>query len=178
MIRSASVDDLASLPDIERAADATFRDVDMIAIADGGTMPAHDLLRYQEDGRAWIHTDDGGRPTAYLLVDVIDGAAHIEQVSVHPAHAGQGIGRRLIETMALWAKQQGCSALTLTTFADVPWNAPYYARLGFETVPPERLTPGLRTIRDHEAAVGLDAWHRVAMRKSLRDQPEDGTVLP
>ncbi|WP_206604336.1 hypothetical protein [Arthrobacter pityocampae] len=75
-------------------------------------------------------------------------------------------------------RQQGCSALTLTTFADVPWNAPYYARLGFAIVAPERLTPGLRAVRDHEAAVGLDAWHRVAMRRPLGDQPEDGTVLP
>lgn len=73
---------------------------------------------------------------------------------------------------------QGCSALTLTTFADVPWNAPYYARLGFEAVPPERLTPGLRAVRDHEATVGLDAWRRVAMRRPLRDQSEDGTVQP
>lgn len=167
MIRIAQVDDVVSLADIERAADATFRDENMAAVANGETMPARDLLRYLNAGRAWVDTDDLDRPIAYLLVDVTDDAVHIEQVSVHPAYAGQGKGRELIETLALWANQQGYSALTLTTFANVPWNAPYYARLGFDIVPPDRLTPGLRKVREHEVSVGLDEWPRVAMRRSL-----------
>jgi hypothetical protein len=57
--------------------------------------------------------------------------------------------------------------LTLTTFADVPWNAPYYARLGFEITPPNKITPGLREIRQYEAAAGLDAWPRVVMSRTL-----------
>lgn len=55
--------------------------------------------------------------------------------------------------------------LRLTTFAEVPWNGPYYARLGFEVLPAERLTEGLRAIRATEAAKGLDAWPRVVMRR-------------
>ena len=57
--------------------------------------------------------------------------------------------------------------MTLTTFAEVPWNAPYYARLGFTILATDQLTPGLRRIRDHEVARGLDAWPRVAMRRPL-----------
>jgi hypothetical protein len=30
-----------------------------------------------------------------------------------------------------WAQRHGLAALTLTTFTDVPWNMPYYERLGF-----------------------------------------------
>lgn len=149
-----------------------FRSEGMAFVADGVTMPIPELLRYQSAGRAWVDTDELGSPIAYLLLDVVDDSAHIKQVSVHPAHAGQGKGRQLIETAAGWAKQQGYSALTLTTFVDVPWNAPYYARLGFEIVPPSRLTPGLREIRQHEASAGLDAWPRVAMWRSLRGWPE------
>ncbi|THJ68477.1 GNAT family N-acetyltransferase [Arthrobacter echini] len=118
----------------------------------------HALLTYQRDGRAWVDVDDR-----------VDDAAHIEQVSVHPDHAGQGRGRELIETAARWAGQRGLAALTLTTFAHVPWNAPYYARLGFTVVPPDQWPAGLQRIREHEADLGLDAWPRVAMRRALTD---------
>ncbi|MDN4609590.1 GNAT family N-acetyltransferase [Arthrobacter burdickii] len=170
MIRLAQVDDIKSLSDIERAADAVFRSEGMATVADGDTMPIPELLRYQRAGRVWVDTDEVDRPIAYLLLDVIDGSAHIEQVSVHPSHAGRGKGRQLIEAAAEWAKQQGHAMLTLTTFANVPWNAPYYARLGFEIIPPDKITPGLREIRQHEASAGLDAWPRVVMRRTLRNQ--------
>lgn len=101
----------------------------------------------------------------YLLLGLVDGNAHIEQVSVHPDHTRQGIGRTLIEAAAEWAAALGVPAMTLTTYRDVPWNAPYYARLGFRRVPEGQMTPGLRTIRAREAARGLDAWPRVAMRR-------------
>lgn len=60
--------------------------------------------------------------------------------------------------------------LTLTTFAYVPWNAPYYARLGFEIIPPDHVAPGLRDVRQHEASAGLDAWPCVVMSRTLRSQ--------
>ncbi|WP_434992269.1 GNAT family N-acetyltransferase [Arthrobacter sp. Ld5] len=167
MIRLAQVDDVEVLSDIERAADAVFRNEGMETVADGETMPIPELLRYQREGRAWVDTDEVDRPLAYLLLDVIDGSAHIEQVSVHPSHAGRGKGRQLIEVAAEWAKQQGYAVLTLTTFADVPWNAPYYARLGFEIIPSDHITPGLQEIRQHEASAGLDAWPRVVMSRPL-----------
>jgi GNAT superfamily N-acetyltransferase len=170
MIRRAQMDDVELLSDIERAADAVFRGEGMEVVAEGETMSVPDLLRYQRAGRAWVDTDEFDRPIAYLLLDVVDGSAHIEQVSVHPSQAGQGKGRQLIEAAAEWANQQGYVMLTLSTFAHVPWNAPYYARLGFEIVPPDRITPGLREIRQHEASAGLDAWPRVVMSRTLSSQ--------
>jgi hypothetical protein len=54
----------------------------------------------------------------------------------------------------------------LTTYRDVPWNGPFYARRGFRTI--SRLGPGLRAIRDHEKAIGDDGFGpRIAMRKNL-----------
>lgn len=93
--------------------------------------------------------------------------AHIEQVSVRPEHARRGIGRQLIEVAREWAVAHELPALSLTTCADVPWNGPYYARLGFEVVSPNRLAGGMRAIRATEAAKGLDAWSRVVMRRRL-----------
>ena len=64
----------------------------------------------------------------------------------------------------------GCRArpaLTLTTFTEVPWNAPYYLRCGFRVLADTEITPELRAIRTAEAARGLDAWPRVCMRRDL-----------
>lgn len=65
------------------------------------------------------------------------------------------------------ADSEGAPALTLTTFTDVPWNAPYYARCGFRRLDDGELTPGLREISEREAAHGLDRWPRVCMRRAL-----------
>ena len=92
---------------------------------------------------------------------------HGGQVSTRPAQARRGIGADLIEHVAGWARERGSAVLTLTTFVDVPWNGPYYERLGFRALPAETLGAGLAGIRAEEAAHGLDRWPRQAMRRSL-----------
>ncbi|MFF0063113.1 GNAT family N-acetyltransferase [Streptomyces sp. NPDC005279] len=166
-IRPAALAELPLLQDIERAAGEPFRSLGMAAIADDEP-PALDLLdRYRRRGRAWVSADGEGRPLAYLISDEVDGAAHIEQVSVHPDAARRGLGSALIDHLATCAVADGLTALTLTTFTEVPWNAPYYTRLGFRTLGENELTEGLREIRRAEARHGLDLWPRVCMRREL-----------
>ena len=67
----------------------------MAAVADDEPLTLADLAPFQETGRAWVVTDHAGAPVGYLLADIVDGNAHIEQVSVHPRHARRGlVGRR------------------------------------------------------------------------------------
>lgn len=167
MIRLARPDDLPALIDIEREAGELFRDVDMAAIADDDPGSVAELAVHQADGRAWVSVDDGDRPVAYLIAEVVDGHAHIEQVSVRPSHARRGLGSALIESLAAWAAARGLPSLTLTTFAAVPWNAPYYERLRFRVLDDTEIGDGLRAIRRAEVARGLDAWPRVAMIRPL-----------
>ena len=89
------------------------------------------------------------------------------QVSVHPDCAHRRLGRALLDHAADHASADGLAALTLTTFASVPWNAPYYRRCGFRVLDDAELTPGLRVIRQREAELGLDRWPRVCMRRDL-----------
>ncbi|MET9023025.1 hypothetical protein ABZV93_23880 [Actinopolymorpha sp. NPDC004070] len=72
-----------------------------------------------------------------------------------------------MDHLAAYATGEGVLALTLTTFTDVPWNAPYYLRCGFVFMDDGDLTPGLRRIREREAAHGLDRWPRTCMRRML-----------
>jgi GNAT superfamily N-acetyltransferase len=164
-IRAASESDLPVLQDIERAAGRAFGEIGMPEIADDEPLEVAELAEYQRSGRAWVAVDTVDVPVAYLVADIVDGNTHIEQVSVHPDYGRRGIGRQLIEHVADWSRQHGRSAMTLTTFADVPWNAPYYARCGFTIV--TEPAPGLRRIRQREAARGLDRWPRVGMRRQI-----------
>ncbi|GAA2772011.1 GNAT family N-acetyltransferase [Streptomyces showdoensis] len=168
-IRVAAAAELPLLQDIERAAGEAFRPLGMDDIADDEPLPLDVLEGYRSAGRAWVAVDAADHPVGYLLSDTVDGAAHIEQVSVHPDAARRGVGRELIEHLAADAREQGLTALTLTTFTEVPWNAPYYARLGFRRLEEgdPALSEGLREISRAEAAHGLAAWPRVCMRREV-----------
>ncbi|WP_171169526.1 GNAT family N-acetyltransferase [Streptomyces sp. I05A-00742] len=165
-LRHPAPAELPLLQDIERAAGLLFHGTGMAEIAEDEPLPLDRLERYRRDGRAWV-ADLGDGPVAYLLADPVDGNLHVEQVSVHPDTARRGIGRALLDHLAAGARAAGIPALTLTTFTDVPWNAPYYERCGFRRLSDDDLTPGLRAIRAREAAHGLDRWPRVCMRREL-----------
>ena len=165
MIRLAREEELPILWDIEQAAGELFREIGMAEVADDELPTLESLRSYQVDGRAWVFADPG--VVAYLTGELVDGAAHVEQVSVHPDAAGRGIGRALIEEYAGWGREHGATAMTLTTFVEVPWNGPYYERCGFRFLADDELTPGLRAIRIAEAEHGLDRWPRAAMRREL-----------
>ncbi|MFD7553623.1 MULTISPECIES: GNAT family N-acetyltransferase [unclassified Streptomyces] len=167
-IRAVRREELTDLQDIERAAGLCFRDIGMPEIADDEPLPLGELAGYLAAGLAWVAVDDeDAPPVAYLIADRVDGALHVEQVSVHPDHARRAIGRALLEHLADHALLERVPALTLTTFAEVPWNAPYYERCGFRRLDDDALTPGLREIRARETEHGLDRWPRVCMRRAL-----------
>jgi len=165
VIRSARPDDLLVLLDIEVSAGACFRQIDMSEIAQDDPGSVQRLARYQAVGHALVAVDHWDLPVAYLLLDLLDYVFHIEQVSVRAEYARQGIGRALIEEAAQLAASRQMPAITLTTFRDVPWNAPYYLRIGFQPLTDSQLTPGLRRVRQEEGQRGLDRWPRVAMRR-------------
>ncbi|MYU54471.1 MULTISPECIES: GNAT family N-acetyltransferase [Streptomyces] len=182
IIRIATPEDLPALRDLERAAGEPFRALGMPQIADDEPPTTAQLTEYQRAGRLLVaHDEPGeggaeGRPAAYVMWEPVDGCTHIEQVSVRPDHARRGLGRALIDRAE---RAAGPYPLTLTTFAEVPWNAPYYARIGFRVLADTELTPGLRAIRAHEAALGLDRWPRVCMRRAAAGAaPEPGPAAP
>jgi ribosomal protein S18 acetylase RimI-like enzyme len=166
-IRPARTTELPALQAIERAAGRPFTDIGMPEIAQDDPPPLPVLAASEQAGLLWVAAGEADEPVAYLMAMVVDGCLHIEQVSVHPDSARRGIGRALIEHAAERASADDRPALTLTTFASVPWNAPYYLRRGFRILNEAELTPGLRAIRRHEAELGLDKWPRVCMHRDV-----------
>lgn len=166
MIRLAESDDLVVLPALERAAGQRFRDLDMAEIADGEVSTVEALRVACDMGRLWV-AEHEGLVCGFLMASILDGDGHIEEVSVHPDAAGRRLGSKLIGAFVDWCAACGFGAATLTTFADVPWNRPYYERLGFAVVLPGAWGPAMARQVEQETAAGLDPSRRVVMRYPL-----------
>ena len=168
-VRQARPEDVGRLQAIQLAAGNAFRDIGMPAAADTFPLPPESLSGYRRAGRAWVAADEHDEPVGFVVADVVDGCAYIEQVSVHPAHARQRIGAMLLDHVAGWAARRGLPALTLITFRGVPWNAPYYERLGFRELAPAELTPGLAALWAAAPGAGRRGGgsERVCMRRDV-----------
>ena len=165
-LRAATVADSVRLREIEREAGEQFRTVGMADVADHDPFTVEELHAYAAGGRSWVAAE-GVHIVGYVVIDCVGRAAHIEQVSVVPEAQGRGIGRLLVDRVREWAVENGLSALTLTSFREVSWNAPLYAHLGFRILAEGELTSELRAIREHEADQGLDHAQRVCMQLDL-----------
>lgn len=157
-VRAAEPPDLAELAEIDERADTVFRiagyDLPDIPFDDAGTRAAQAIFVA------------GRPPVGFVRVDEVDGLAHVEELAVLPGSMRRGIGTRLLERACEWAGTRGYPAITLITFADVAWNAPFYAARGFTES--ADLTPGLERLRDGERTAGLDAvGRRIVMRRAL-----------
>jgi ribosomal protein S18 acetylase RimI-like enzyme len=166
MIRPAAPSEASVLRDVELASGQLFREHGLGHLADDEPLWLDDWETYQQTGLAWVAERDDA-VVGFLLAEVLDEALHIEQVSVLPSHGRQGIGTALVERACREAAARGYASVTLSTFRDVPFNAPLYRRLGFRDLTDAELTPGLRARRDHETASGLDPTTRVMMRRAL-----------
>lgn len=161
-IRAAHPQDYSALPAIEQAAGMMYLRTRYRDLAFGPNVSGH----LDPDDRVWVAVCDEV-VVAFAIVKIFAEFAHIHELDVHPAQARRGLGRALITHIVHWARNRGFDALTLTTFLDVPWNAPYYKRLGFAVIEMSALPPHLKAILEAEARAGLDMTHRVGMRMLL-----------
>ena len=166
-IRAAVPADVPHLPDVERRAARRFESTGLNAIYDGIVTPLDAFETGQREGRLWVAADGDTRVGFALASQHVD-HAHLDEIDVLPEYGRRGIGAALVERVCTWAAEQGFHAVTLSTHVNIAWNAPFYARLGFEILPPDGLTPPLRDLRAREAALGFPVGDRVIMRRSLR----------
>lgn len=162
-IRPAALSELSLLPAIEAEADAVFGPA--FGTGSGGEDMAAQLppaATVAEFAQA-LHIMVAGRPpVGFARLEELDGAAHLEQLSVVPEWSGQGIGRALVEAAKAWARESGYHRMTLSTFAGIAFNAPFYRSCGFVEL--QEPGPGLAALRAEESRLGLDALGpRVAM---------------
>jgi GNAT superfamily N-acetyltransferase len=165
VIRHARRDDYDAVREVERRAGERFRTVGMPDIADHEPFTEEELAAAEV---VLVATDGSDAPVGYAMVTLVDGHAHLEGLAVLPEAGGRGIGTTLIDAVAEWARRRGDDQLTLTTFHSVPFNAPLYAKRGFEPLAEEALTPALCALVEREAGHGLDPEARVVMRRLVQ----------
>jgi ribosomal protein S18 acetylase RimI-like enzyme len=170
VVRPAVVDDVAAMQSVEVAAGQRFREVDdqrIARCADNPPYATEGLERAIAELRAWVAVDDVGSVIGFAIGWTVDGDGHLDELAVTPEHGRRGIGRALVDRVIAWSDAQRLPSVTLTTFRDVPWNAPFYEKLGFRIL--TTLTPALHALVDQQATWGLDPSLRVVMRRSLVD---------
>ena len=166
LIRAPRPDELESLRAIERAAGTLFAQVGLDDVAADEPETIEALGAYLAAGRIWVICLDD-MAVGYGVVDIVDGAAHLEQMSVDPRYGRRGLGAALLTHVFEWARLEQFEAVTLTTFGHLPWNAPFYAKQGFRVLDDTDVGPELRQRRADETARGLDPELRVCMRRDL-----------
>ncbi len=162
-IRVAQDTDLPLLAAVEDAADALFGqrfgEVTWPAASPGEERAA-------EPGILLVAVDDDGTVVGFSHVLDLDGHWYLEQIAVDPAHGRHGIGSALLEATHDELARRGARQVTLRTYADVPWNGPFYARHGYVELDP--LPSWLEPLRETEERVGLPRHgRRAAMVRDL-----------
>jgi GNAT superfamily N-acetyltransferase/catechol 2,3-dioxygenase-like lactoylglutathione lyase family enzyme len=170
-IRLARPDELPRLREIEDRAGAMFSGLDLIEEALDVSFPLEELITLIGLRQVWVACETHDVPVGMVIASVRDGAAHIEEMDVLPAHGRRGLGTLLLNQVCVWAEAQGHPAVTLSTFRDVPWNGPFYRKNGFRALQPSEWTSGMRAIRENETQHGLRAEARVFMRRELERHP-------
>lgn len=117
-------------------------------------------------GLLWVATDRD-TPIGFANCEVFGDELHLWELAVRLKDQGRGAGRALIAAVVAEARARSLKAVTLTTFRDIPWNGPFYARLGFAEASQDESEPRLAGLKAHEASLGLDVASRCAMRLVL-----------
>ena len=135
-------------------------------VTDGDTLA--DAARHE---RLWVVLA-GDAPVGFAHVEMLaDDLPHLEEVDVEPSHGQRGLGTALVRTVCEWATAAGFPMLTLTTFRFVPWNMPFYTRLGFVEIPLDLLRPELAAVVSDETSRGLAPETRVVMAYRCSQPP-------
>ncbi len=166
-IRHARQGELEALPEIERRAAERFTGFGLAEVFSQIVTPIGLLRERERVGRVWVATAADDHPVGFAVASTLDENAHLDELDVLPDHGCNGIGTALVETVCAWARANGHGALTLSTLRSVPFNAPFYTKLGFRILTETELTPALRQLLDSEARLGLPMEDRVLMCRGL-----------
>lgn len=166
-IRQAGTDDVELVREIEQQAAVLFRETSHAEEVEGLGLSAEFLEDRVRAGELFVAVDKNDIPVGFAAIHDLAGYVHLHELSVKPAHGKRGLGAGLVEAVCCHAKEKGYIGVTLSTYADVPWNAPFYRRLGFDTVYPDEMSTEMKDLRDLESEQGIDVEHRVIMIRHL-----------
>lgn len=153
-VRPARQDDLAHLPRVELSAATSFRGHDVPDSVFSDFTPPEAYRPNLAAGTLWV-ADGVDGVCAFLLATAHRDRLHIDEFAVAREAQGHGLGRRMLGLVIDWARANDFTCVSLTTFRSVPFNAPFYASMGFVDWPADEAAPPVRQALANEAAKGL-----------------------
>lgn len=162
------VDDIPALIAVDKAASALFAPTGLIrAEALNDTVPSEILELAIPLGEVVVARNRHGWPVGFALFSLRGNGLYLDQISVHPDHGKQGIGRELVYAVIAEAEARRLSHVSLSTFRDLKWNGPFYASLGFVELPRKRLETYMLEIEEAQRP-HMDVSARCFMRRKVR----------
>ncbi|MEI5998108.1 GNAT family N-acetyltransferase [Paraburkholderia bengalensis] len=167
LYRFAVPRDVASIRVVESEAAQRFVSVGLTGIAAARPMDAPFVLKKVRASEV-IVAECGGECVGFVMFAMLRSRIYVEALDVVPQHAGRRIGAALLDEVDARARESGATRVELSTFRHVPWNAPYYRRLGFSELADDELDATLLRIRRLRIARGVDETKRVFMRREVK----------
>ena len=172
-IRLAEPDEIDRLSAVEQATAALFPEEILPARFHSCTVPREMLATAQSLQNLWVSLDGCGQVVGFALLHFLGNTALLAQIDVLQKHGRKGLGRGMIACAAEKAAAKGYEWLYLTTFRTIPWNEPFYRKLGFAEAAEAELPPVIAQILREERT-----WlthPRLAMRLALVPDPDPGS---
>ena len=166
-IRAARAEELSLLSHIEQSAAVLFLDTPYSFLVNADSLPLEFVQQRFQAGQVWVAVDLHESVVGYAIAREVDDTLYLQQLDVEPEHGQRGIGTALVNTVCAWAKHHGYCIVSLSTFQDIPWNAPFYSKLGFRTLVEAELTTGFQQLRFKEFEAGLPISDRVIMYRMI-----------
>ena len=166
-VRFAAAEDVVHLPELERQASTLFDDwleetgLTEDVMADVTSVAAFEDA--QRSGGLWVAESSPGDVVGFALVLPLGGCVHLDELDVLPSHSRRGVWSALLHAVCAWADHANHLGVTLSTFRDVPWNAPFYTRRGFRMVDAADLSEDHVRLVEAERQSGLRMERRVLM---------------
>jgi len=164
-IRAARLEDLPRISEIEDSGAETFTRYGRPLVDGSPPAPPEQWAAALDAGLLWVAADAGDTPIGFLAGEITEDGLYVAEVDVVMERQRQGHGRRLMQTAIDWARTRRLPGVTLTTFRDIPWNAPFYASLGFAELAPGEMSAHLAAAIAGEVSRGFEG--RCAMRLAL-----------
>ena len=163
LLRRRIESDDATLIDVEQRAAGLFRHHGYPHIADEPMASLAELRALMADQSVWVAATESGEPVGFAIAGPLGRFFHLRELSVDPAHGRRGLGAALVGAVVAAAEAAGCDGVSLTTFRSVPFNQPFYERLGFAELAPAVAPAALKEQFEREVPPGIAPGERVLM---------------
>ena len=167
-IDAAGPSDIPRLIEIDKEAGRLFEPTGLLsAAALDDHVPEDVLIEALRKNLLILARHEDAKPVGFALVSLREDCLYLDQISVSPAFGKRGIGTKLMRHVEVRAIEFDRLSIVLSTFRDVPWNAPFYSSLGYKIIKRRHMQPFMLSIEDAQRPF-MDVSKRVFMRKRVR----------